>query len=294
MKKIVLFLAFTVFSINLKSQEYIPLLENNKTWNVLDVLYIPGDPYYDTTFSTINYKVFGDTLINSISYWKIYKSTDENSSNWLLDAFMREDVEHKIWYLKDSSEEEFLMYDFGAEQGDILEVGTFEPVPLSVDSIAEIEIDGISRLKYWLSYANYYQETWVSGIGSSKGLLFSGSALITGGWYWLLCVSDMDGLVYTNPNYESCYLVTSLNEKSEITLHIYPNPASTQITFELPIINKDSHLQIKDIFGNTVAELPLLKGQTQLQWNCSQIASGVYFYNCELNDLHFNGKIVIH
>ncbi len=76
-------------------------------------------------------------------------------------------------------------------------------------------------------------------------------------------------------------------------LKIYPNPANNQITFELPVIKKESTLQIKDIFGNTVAELPLLKGQSQLQWNCSPVASGVYFYHTKIGLAVYRGKLVI-
>ncbi len=76
-------------------------------------------------------------------------------------------------------------------------------------------------------------------------------------------------------------------------LKIYPNPADNQITFELPTISKESSLQIKDIFGNTVAELPLLKGQSQVQWNCSPVASGVYFYQTKIGGEVYRGKLVI-
>jgi hypothetical protein len=64
-----------------------------------------------------------------------------------------------------------------------------------------------------------------------------------------------------------------------------PNPAKTQITFELPNVSKLSSLQIKDIFGNTIEELAIAKGQTQLIWDCSRVSSGVYFYHSEMGEI---------
>ena len=293
MKKAIILLTFIAFTISLKSQEYYPLLENNKTWNVLSVEYIPGDPYYDTTYSTINYKLMGDTLINSYLYFKLYKNEEEYPVNWNLNAFIREDVQKRIWLLNDAVEEEYLMYDFGVEQGDIVNVGINEPVLLTVDSITEVEINGDLRQKYWLSYGNYYKETWTTGIGSNKGIIYSGSAFITGGWYWLLCVSDINGIIYSNPYYESCYLITSINKISLNTLTTYPNPAKTHITFELPQVEKETNLIIKDVFGKTIAEFKNPSGQSKLLWECSNYSNGVYFYKTEIGGKTYSGKIFI-
>ncbi len=80
-----------------------------------------------------------------------------------------------------------------------------------------------------------------------------------------------------------------------LSLKTYPNPAfrPVQITFELPAISKESSLKIKDIFGNLVAELPLLIGQSQLQWKCSHVAGGVYFYHSKIGGEVYRGKLVI-
>jgi hypothetical protein len=84
-----------------------------------------------------------------------------------------------------------------------------------------------------------------------------------------------------------------LKEHSYAKLKIYPNPAKTQITFELPTVSKASNLHIKDIFGNTIEELAIAKGQTQLIWDCSRVSSGVYFYHCEIEERIYRGKLVV-
>jgi hypothetical protein len=61
----------------------------------------------------------------------------------------------------------------------------------------------------------------------------------------------------------------------------------------LPTVSKASNLHIKDIFGNTIEELAIAKGQTQLTWDCSTVSGGVYFYYSEMSDIVYRGKIVL-
>jgi hypothetical protein len=61
----------------------------------------------------------------------------------------------------------------------------------------------------------------------------------------------------------------------------------------LPTVSKASNLHIKDIFGNTIEELAIAKGQSQLIWDCSRVSSGVYFYHSEMGGVVYRGKIVL-
>jgi len=73
---------------------------------------------------------------------------------------------------------------------------------------------------------------------------------------------------------------------------VYPNPAKNYIIFELPQNTKNSTLIITDIYGKTIKELSI-KGQAQLQWDCQNTASGVYFYHTEISGIIYRGRIVI-
>jgi hypothetical protein len=88
----------------------------------------------------------------------------------------------------------------------------------------------------------------------------------------------------------SCVGIGELQVKE---LKTYPNPANTQIAFELPTVSKESILLIKDIFGKTIEELAIAKGQNQLIWDCSRVSSGVYFYHCEIEERIYRGKLVV-
>ncbi len=252
MKKAFIIIGILIYSLTSFSQEYIPLLEDEKSWSVLSVGYISGDPYYDTTYSTISYKLMGDTVLNSVVYKKLYKSDEEYPINWSLEAYMREDNEvHKVWMKMESDEQEYLLYDFDAQLGNTLTIGYGMPVSLLIDSITLVEIDGVMRQKHWLSSIDmpHYKETWINGIGSNKGMLYSGSVMIVGGWYWLLCMNEDGSVVYENPDYESCYLTTGAEHISNHSLgfSIYPNPTQDYISINTPSSFESNSVEI-DIY----------------------------------------------
>lgn len=257
MKKAILFISIICFSFGLFSQEYIPLIEEGNTWNVLSVVYIPGDPYHDTINSTIAYKVSGETTINAVVYKNLLESREEFPSDWTHFAYMREDDQRRVWMLRDSEEGEFLMYDFNAVAGDTVSVGYSESVPLVLDSITQVEVNGLSRSKYWLSYGDYYRETWVTGIGSNKGIWGSGSTFVVGGWYWLLCMFDAKGIVYDNPVYESCFIVTGIEDVSTPVVRIFPNPAHDYVSISLPLQINLKEIDLINVLGEVVERLNL-------------------------------------
>jgi len=77
------------------------------------------------------------------------------------------------------------------------------------------------------------------------------------------------------------------------SLSVYPNPATDHVFIDLPVYNDMAELEIIDIFGNSIARLVAYPKQNQLIWNCSNAASGVYFYHTEINDVFYRGRIVI-
>jgi len=266
-------IAFSIISISAFGQDYYPLIQEHNTWNVLSV----SGAIFDTTYSTITYKLTGDTIINSKTYKKLYSTQEEQVVNWNLWGFMREDTDKKVWLRMPSDEEEFLAYDFSIGVGDSVLVGMNNTEYLRVDSISEIVINQSQRKKFWLSainYPSYYKETWIEGIGSSKGICWSGSVLVVGGRFWLLCMYENEILTYINPNYESCYLITEINEIEDLSLEIYPNPAKNL-------------LFIKNTENLTITSIALYNAKGQLirqfdkmldQFDISGISSGCYTF----------------
>lgn len=173
-------------------------------------------------------------------------------------------------------------------------------------------------------YANCYANTWVVELDSGKNILWNKVYGPIGYHSWHeknaikrigerdfiiagvvedsdIHTGDVDCEPYPVNDGSSAWLyrlydpeVGILNYKHNLSLNCYPNPAKTQITFELPVSIREGRIQIRDVFGNTIIELPVLKGLTELQWNCSQLSSGVYFYYYKMNDIQHSGKFVIY
>ncbi|HOI31896.1 MAG: T9SS type A sorting domain-containing protein [Bacteroidales bacterium] len=243
-KSIIISILFSILTISAFGQDHYPLIQENNSWNVLSVV----GSFIDTTYYTITYKLTGDTIINSKAYKKLYASEEEQAANWSLWAFMREDTDKKVWIRWHQDDEEFLAYDFSIDVGDSVLVGVDNPEYLRVDSISEIVINQSQRKKFWLSAINfptYYKETWIEGIGSNKGICWSGSVLVVGGWFRLLCMHENETLIYANPNYESCYLITDINEIENPIVELFPNPANTQTSLKLPENTVLSQTQIE-------------------------------------------------
>lgn len=89
---------------------------------------------------------------------------------------------------------------------------------------------------------------------------------------------------------EICLGLGEINKRS---LFLYPNPATNQITFELPNINKQSQIQIKDIYGKVIATLIIKPNQSKLVWECGGFANGVCFYEREISGEVYRGKVVV-
>jgi hypothetical protein len=205
---------------------------------------------------------------------------------------MREDTTGKVWLKMTANDEEFLMYDFSIITGDTVQVGKDDPVDLLVDSITTVIINGIDHQKYWFTcFTNeYYHEYWIEGIGSNQGIVWSGSAMIVGGFFRLLCKSKNEVLYYMNPDYSSCYINTvGIDENVSNSIEIYPVPAKDILfidnfkNFELiSIIVADLSGRIVKVFNKNLSCLDI-----------SSIPKGIYLIKVTYNGGEFVKKILI-
>lgn len=289
MKRIILLITGALLTTYMCSQNYFPLIEEDKKWSVLyEVFHIPPVPPF---YSTENFKVIGDTNINSVFFKKLYQSNEQIPTSWNLSYLIREDTNKRIWLRGVSNENEFLLYDFSIGQGDSIQVGYFEPIYLHVDSISSIMINGTLRKQYWMSYNGLpdYQETWIEGLGSDKGIIWSGSALLIGGWTYLLCVHEDDELIYMNPDYNVCYLLTNITEKTKEQIQIYPNPAKNNLTIINPESIKIESVSLHDLMGRQIIEFEPIS----LLLDISHLSSGIYLLKISYNNEQIVKKILV-
>lgn len=71
MDKYIILMIFTAWTTYSVSQTYYPLIEEDKSWNVLAVS-LGGPLPWDPDLSTVSYRVPGNTSVNEILYKKIY------------------------------------------------------------------------------------------------------------------------------------------------------------------------------------------------------------------------------
>lgn len=279
MKKLLIILFLTIISLATFSQQYYPLIEEERTWNVMNVVPIWGPPI-DSSYYTVSYLISGDSILNNTEYKKLYSSYEEIPINWNLNGFIREDSVRRVWYMRVVDTSEVLLYDFSLQEGDSIKLGIDTTFYYKVDSITTEIVSDSLRKKYWISQNDFYwKETWIEGIGSNKGIIGSAMASAVGGWTWLLCMSDSENLIYMNPDFESCYIVTDVEEVQSHVLRIYPNPFLDKITIDFFDTNIDKSkitLNVYNSTGEEIINMPELE-INQLSINFSNEPSGIYY-----------------
>lgn len=288
MKKTIFLITGLISIISISGQNYFPLVEENKEWNVLHVGY--NWNFTDTIFTTTSYKIEGDTVIGLNTYFKVYYSQEEYPVNWTYKGCVREDQDKKVYlhYWGD----DYLIYDFGVEVGDTIEIfDNSYPVETLVEATDSIFINGSYRKSILLNYLslNGVFERWIEGVGSNRGFLESGTAGYVGGWYWCLCMSQNGELIYMYPNYNACYLIsTGIDEINGNELEIYPNPTSHILTLKFPNPARIESISITDLKGQKIRNLEYSK-----EIDLTGIPSGIYLLKLNLDNGELMKKIVI-
>lgn len=215
--------------VTLKAQDYVSILQEGNEWNTLYV--VSAGLFIDAYSNYVNW-CSGDTLIDGVQYTKLMGTKDGENPH--LFTLLREE-DGKVW-MRLNNQTERLLYGFNANVGDTLRIGYGEE-ELIVDSISIEQIGGVDRKMYWfgLEYdyigEPYATETWIEGIGSNLGLLYSGTAHYVGGYSVALCFHQNGDLIWQNPEYGYCtYEVVEDNKDSEIS--IYPNPVKDIVVIE--------------------------------------------------------------
>jgi hypothetical protein len=298
------FIFFIITSINAYSQGSLTFVDTYALWNVAETY--PNGNSQNPSFVETRTKVFGfdgDSLINEIIWQKYYSTFDSTFQTGLSFRSLIREENGYVFALNSNSEIDTL-YNFDIQLGDsVLYNFPFGSAYLEVNNIDSLLINGDFHKRFHFEEPYFppseLEEVWIEGIGSIHGPLFPQNPKLfsteTPDSMHLTCYKIDETILWQNDNYQKCYvsIVLGLDQQVKNLYKVYPNPAQTHITFELPLISKKSILQIKDIFGKTIEELTIAKGQTQLIWDCSQIASGIYFYHSEMGGVIYRGKLVV-
>ncbi len=256
-------LALLLMAGGVTAQEYLPIAQKGNEWHTLST----------TLFGYSNYVNWcsGDTIIGDVRYMKIMGTLNDGYPH--LFTVLREE-DGKVWKRHLNTSEETLLYDFTASVGDTLCFG--EPgASFVLDSISMVQIGGVDRRKFWfgLEYDGLgnprAKETWVEGIGSDYGLLWTGYFNVFDGWHCLLCFHQNGELVWQNPEYNTCtYPYDAVEENKDSEIALYPNPVRDRVVIEGIEI---AEVEVYNALGQRVKMV-----QSTNEINVSGLPEGVY------------------
>ena len=267
MKKLLLFIV--IFPILCSAQTEYPLVKDGAVWRKTysKMPIMPGDFY---TIDFYQYVMQGDTIIDSLSYNKLYSENYDSIHNPIqYVGAIRETADNKVWFIKSSdwqfkysagiipNNTEILLYDFGLQVGDTFT--TIESDNHIVESIDSILVEGVYRKK-WNFMSFFSQREWIEGIGDMKGFFFP---LLTEfeDYQVLTCYED-NNTFWLNPELAEhgvgCYTVGVKENQTFINapqVKVFPNPVSQSLNFEFvnSILNK------KIIIYNSLGKQLLIK-----------------------------------
>ena len=317
MKKILFFLivVFTTVASLAQTGVYRPFPTDSVLWSYRNYSTIFG--FYET----FAYKLKGDTSVNSVSYYKLYridKFTYENDSGDALHALIRVDNSlSKVWlrytnYSLFRDTTEFLLYDFSLQINDTFYAKTvnLDSIGFNVDTLIVQRRDSVYTQQGYLPQIILKKKSgfkdlfnFVQRIGSTEFLLYQEKYLA----YFTLGLSltqeiscfQLNDINYFPPvNCIFNVIPNSIKESFKSSLiKVYPTffQSGQPIRFKL---KNESELPLESITisnagGEQVEHLVLMHNQEEMIAQ-KQYAQGIYIVNLKYkNGLNEYLKIVI-
>jgi len=271
--------------------DYVPFATDSAQWSIIKW---NNFNYFQTT----QYKMKGDTVINSINYKKIYSGIDllYNSVNDTLHCFLREDsrkiyVKYPLSAGVDTSE--LLLYNFNLELNDTFQVRLFH---YTTDSVFDFSVQAINKYSTNSGFRTIYQLRpltqntdvwglqceitfdWIEGIGAWIGPFYNeipqhqcNNYAYEYGCYW------EKGTYILGANWgNSCDNNTGIEDYADsYGIKIFPNPVIevSEIKWENYIIEK---IELYNSKGILLKKHQVIK-QNYYQINRREYAAGLYF-----------------
>lgn len=286
------------------SQDYFPFPDSNAAWNTV------GHNIFSGFQWNFRYAVYGDTVINSVEYHKVYEMFDSTFLNPYSTYFaaIRENQNRQVFCLIPGFEET-IMYDFNLDIGDTIwyDIGGYlceDEVTFEEQShykiVSALDSTLLANNQYrrsWSFEGEFMWDTWVEGIGSLEfyGLFnpLISDMTLCGDFYQFACFKHNDTTLYLdNPNCERCFctLITAIENHEQIDTQYFeliPNPASNKVVVK---INDKNNLNHKLSIYNSTGELVFTKNTKSIatELNTANFKKGLYFiqiYNSKNKNL---------
>lgn len=179
-------------------------------WYGVQWCYSPWTPEISPVIASITYFIEGDTTINAIKYCKLFLTNENENITHAYQGAVRESVDGKqVYYVPNESSNEYLLYDFNVQQGDVVYVYTgFSDNSCEMDAqlypdktitpawtVLEVQtLDGRKHVR--LQDETTTTIEWIEGVGTQyilwpkgQGCAVSGNILL----HRTLCAIDNEG-----------------------------------------------------------------------------------------------------
>lgn len=311
MKKFLL-LIFIFISFTSRSQTsiYHPFPDSNAVWNFQAfAALLPCTPFGGGSIEhRYSYTIDGDTSINSMMYHKlitpyVHTHTDSFCLPFKFPgykgAFRQDTAARKVYFVPDTAQSEYLLYDFTMEVGDTIkgflaEVWSGSLMHDTVSTIDSVLVGNDYRKRWKINEC--YSIYMVEGIGSLFGLLEpTGFGCITDlPWYVLNCFTQ-DGQTLYPDTTTFCPLLTGLNapELNEDKLTFPPNPFSSKTVVKIDPVFMHADFVILNIEGKIVRR-GRVNNQKELVITADDLKNGVYLLQLTNgNGVTVSGKFIV-
>jgi len=280
------------------------MVSSNKQWGNFINYYSPN-PIPIT--GTEHIKFTTDTLINSITYKNVKRSSTENQINWSPYGFIRENESKQVFYKINAGGPERLLYDMNVQSHQtILVYGlvtsyTYENLDsmrFYIRNIDSILIDQSYHRRINLTLPGdtaQVFEQWIDSIGSLGGMLHNQYYYVGGDHFSLQCFFENGVLKYHDPNYDNCVYFTGTDEKTDFapTFSVFPNPISDIAI--LAIKGAEEKESISVCFFNLLGkEVYRSSGEDRITLSKSDFKPGIYFFKISFSKgVIGSGKIIV-
>lgn len=283
MKFIFVFMILAPCTLRVHGQTYY-FMNDSAEWKV-DYSYIPGN--YECFQCEYKYYLAGDTIISTIHYKKLRRSTLEQGSNFSdkYEGAIRQDTIAKkvFFYGWNGFPSEELLYDYSLDTGDTIQswIGN-DWIIFAVDSVL-IGSKFHKRMKYGIGIGDDTLAL-IEGVGSENGLLQSLYDNMFESYAFLTCFSLSGNLLYTaNQQFldnNGCDVSNPLHIPVNYGLRstrVFPNPASTTIHLLLP--STATSITLFNLLGEKVKEEKVSGDSVTI--DVSDLAIGMYVIRSE-------------
>lgn len=268
-------------------------LDHDKIWSEAFVECIPeGD---DVTSSW--YRIGRDEImLDDHIYYPLESSDQRQADQWYRTGYLLREEGKKVYMRQNNSATEGLIYDWGVEEGDQLDIYVF-----SVDGTLSAEVTAVEYLstplgekrKIILTGEYGTQDVWIEDMGSVSGLPHSGNYLLglSCGNYEYICMHWNGELMVMNEKYDDCFVsgIQSIEDVKALGISAYPNPVRNSLIIEYPF--HQGEMSIVNLQGQTLMRQDLDFGTNNIA--CGNLLSGFYLLRLDTPKASAYQKICI-